>query len=192
MKKLLSLLAATGLVATSGSVAVACNKKDQNNVKELTYSDGKKDADVVAYLSDKNKTSIIQLTISEPLKVSENKLDVDYKDTKTGDYDGFGNSKELEIEGTLISFKDMNMQEQGKMFGSFTELFKELKDLNLTSKQDGDNSVLTIYFITIKGQKGNDNFDLAVIEEKVIVDKDGIAIKDPELSKIYKKNISLK
>ncbi|AOG60943.1 hypothetical protein SHELI_v1c09960 [Spiroplasma helicoides] len=59
MKKLLSLLAATGLVATSGSVAVACNKKtDEATGKDLStlgaddlklqVSDAKKETAVAA------------------------------------------------------------------------------------------------------------------------------------------------
>ncbi|AOG60957.1 hypothetical protein SHELI_v1c10100 [Spiroplasma helicoides] len=39
MKKLLSLLAATGLVATSGSVAVACNKKADDKATTSTKKD---------------------------------------------------------------------------------------------------------------------------------------------------------
>ncbi|AOG61005.1 hypothetical protein SHELI_v1c10580 [Spiroplasma helicoides] len=66
MKKLLSLLAATGLVATSGSVAVACNKnqdtkKDLGNleVKDLGKINGNSDlpslALIVSTINSKNK-----------------------------------------------------------------------------------------------------------------------------------------
>ncbi|AOG60888.1 hypothetical protein SHELI_v1c09390 [Spiroplasma helicoides] len=80
MKKLLSLLAATGLVATSGSVAVACNKADQNS---LTYVEGKSDKDVVEILKNEY--------------IKDNKLIEDYKD-----FDGDLEGVKFKTEGKLI------------------------------------------------------------------------------------------
>ncbi|AOG60950.1 hypothetical protein SHELI_v1c10030 [Spiroplasma helicoides] len=59
MKKLLSLLAATGLVATSGSVAVACNKKADDKGTATT----KKDLSALA----KKELGEIQLGVDETM-----------------------------------------------------------------------------------------------------------------------------
>ncbi|AKX34329.1 hypothetical protein SLITO_v1c07020 [Spiroplasma litorale] len=168
MKKLLSIFAATGLVATTGATVVSCGNKDEE-VKNLTLVEGKTDADIINYLTDKDKTSILKNDSSEnsnewkPLEIEDKKLSVDYDDLDTNKFDFEEIYTIGKVTGSLVEVFDSTNE---TLLGSLGSFFNESKTLvNENDNNDGKKDVSNIkfYCFTVKGSKGSSTFDLRVI-----------------------------
>ncbi|AOG60889.1 hypothetical protein SHELI_v1c09400 [Spiroplasma helicoides] len=149
MKKLLSVLAATGLVASSSSVAVACNKQEAE--KNLTYVEGKSDKDFVAKLSEKI--------------VKDKKLADDFKDivdSQVGEY-------KMTMDGTPFSV-------EGEFYGFFNETkdYKNVKgDTESTGgffslKGEKDATSFKIFFVEVKITKGVEKTEAKTLYTKTV------------------------
>ncbi|QEH62218.1 hypothetical protein SCHIN_v1c10250 [Spiroplasma chinense] len=133
MKKLLSLFAATGLVATTSATVVACGDK----VETLTWADDKKIEDFVKEASlDTN---------------ADGKLDLDFKTPEMPKIDGV--TIKGSIKGQIIDSLDKEKGGLGTYFKETKELVSnEETSYVLTAEGNKDDKTVTIYVIKIVGK----------------------------------------
>lgn len=164
MKKLMSFVAAIGLVSSTGTTfsnVVSCSKAKKEEIKSLTYKEGKKDNDFIEVL--KNKALIGTNAETKGLLIEGNKLQRDYLDEKVEDEDfDLGN-----FEGTMVVFpsqKNPENNEEANLTEAFpdfiNEIFNEVKGLkNEKTTNDVEKTFsISFYFFAIKGTKNSSNF----------------------------------
>lgn len=152
MKKLMSLMAAIGLVSSTGTLffnVVSCSKaKPSDEVKTLTYKEGKNDKSFVEVLE--NKTKIGNDSEERGLFVEQNKLQRDYLDEKNeSDEVDFGKYEGSAVYFTVDKTTAINNEESNedsRIEDSFPnymkEIFNELNDfknkqvVNKTEKKE--------------------------------------------------------
>lgn len=179
MKKLMSLMAAIGLVSSTGTLfsnVVSCSKaKPSDEVKTLTYKEGKNDRSFVEVLE--NKTKIGNDSEGRGLLVDQNKLQRDYLDKKNeSDEVDFGKYEGSAVYFTVDKTTAINNEESNedsRIEDSFPnymkEIFNELNDFKNKQVVNKTEKRVTVdyYFMTIKGVKDSSEFTTFIYNFKL-------------------------
>ncbi|AOG60961.1 hypothetical protein SHELI_v1c10140 [Spiroplasma helicoides] len=141
MKKLLSLLAATGLVATSGSVAVACNKKaDDKATTASTDLSTIKGADLTVKPSD-NTEAAAKTAVLAQIKLKL-KLTTDVKDSTDVVFSAFSAATSAKAGSIVATAADASKVLTPKKTATFALTYvapAAKKDLStITTKELGE------------------------------------------------------
>ncbi|ASP28456.1 hypothetical protein SCORR_v1c06840 [Spiroplasma corruscae] len=165
-KKMIVLLGSLGLVSTSTMIStnvVSCG--DSNDIKTLTYNQGKGDVDVITLLTD-NSTNLG--SDKKPLQVNNSKLVIDYPDTKGKA--GVSNV-DNNFEGTQnTSF--INLVEKNEYQIKVEEIFTEVKDMQPTVNVN--DSTMSSYIMTVRGTKDSSTLEVMFIKQTIGVSGENI------------------
>ncbi|QEH62215.1 hypothetical protein SCHIN_v1c10220 [Spiroplasma chinense] len=163
MKKLLSIFAATSVVATTSATVVACG-----NVASLSFEAEKKDADVVSNLSD---------------YIAEKKLKADMKDltlpTEIKGEPTITNKGKMDGKDVAYIGLDSSLEKNKALFA----LFKQSKDLK--ASESTDKLTVTEYYFSLKGDKDATSFELFLgkFEKKYTEEKKAVTFTYTSINK---------
>ncbi|QEH61678.1 hypothetical protein SCHIN_v1c04810 [Spiroplasma chinense] len=133
MKKLLSIFAATGLVASTTTTVVACSNE---KISKFTLVEGA------------TKEKIIE---ASGVVVKDGKLDKDYKETNLNEV--FGGESELKYKGKIYGLVlDINTKD-------LASLFVESKKM-MDDNEEGREGLPEFHGFSAKGNKGDKSFTL--------------------------------
>ncbi|QEH62194.1 hypothetical protein SCHIN_v1c10010 [Spiroplasma chinense] len=144
MKKILTLLASTGLVATTSATVVSCE-----NVKSLTFAEGMDAAKLI------NASDVLKENIAE------GKLIADFKDDEYK-----SNNSDIKIKGKVTGTEITTIANMETLYSMFNET-KDLKN-EVTSILD-----MTVYGMSVAGKKDATSFKLYVVKTTTKISEKG-------------------
>ncbi|AKX34532.1 hypothetical protein SLITO_v1c09210 [Spiroplasma litorale] len=187
MKKIISWIGSIGLIGSASSSTysvVSCGKT--NEIKSFTYYKNKGDNDLVKLFTTKQSSFEDK---SGHLKLEDNKLTVDYIETKARDEKQGEFTQHIQgYEGLVIYVMGFRENENDSFSLDIKKIIVETKNLNKIVNEN--NYEMTFYNLAIKGQKGNDNFDLIIYKETLKSNPSSKEI-NVSFSKEYQRNIKI-